>query len=133
MTTGKALLGVVASNATGTVIGILLATDNGGKLRKNISRKIEDLAEAINDKIDEKFAELLKTIFGKVKESKRPGRDRFGKCRSLIITAIFSETSNMQTRISAKYCERYVKEPHSRYFFSDIAIARCSPYVQQLF
>ena len=70
MTTGKALLGVLSGIAVGTVIGILLAPDKGDKLRKNISRKSEDLAEAINDKIDEKFAELLKTISGKVKKSK---------------------------------------------------------------
>jgi gas vesicle protein len=70
MTTGKALLGVLAGIAAGTVIGIFLAPDKGDKLRKNISRKSEDLAEAINDKIDEKFEELLKTISGKVKRAK---------------------------------------------------------------
>ncbi len=70
MTTGKALLGLLAGIAAGTVIGILLAPDKGDKLRKNISRKSEYLAEAINDKIDEKFEELLNTISGKVKKSK---------------------------------------------------------------
>lgn len=70
MTTSKALLGVLVGVAAGTVIGILLAPSRGDKYRKNISRKSEDLAEAINDKIDEKFEELLKTISGKVKKSK---------------------------------------------------------------
>jgi len=71
MTTGKALLGVLAGIAAGTVIGILLAPDKGGRLRKNISKKSEDLAEAINDKIDGKFEELLKSISGEVKKTKR--------------------------------------------------------------
>mgnify|MGYP001600443254 CR=1 FL=1 len=70
MTTGKALLGVLAGIAAGTVIGILLAPDKGNKLRKNISRKSEDFADAINDKIDEKFEEILKTISGKVRKAK---------------------------------------------------------------
>jgi gas vesicle protein len=70
MTTGKALLGVLAGIAAGTVIGIFLAPDKGDKLRKNISKKSEDLADAINEKIDEKFEELLKTMSGRVKKSK---------------------------------------------------------------
>jgi gas vesicle protein len=69
MTTGKGLLGVLAGLAAGTVIGMLLAPDKGDKVRKNISRKSEDLAEAINCKIDEKFEQLLKTISGKVKKA----------------------------------------------------------------
>lgn len=70
MTTSKALLGILAGIAAGTVIGILVAPEKGDKLRKNISRKSEDLADAINEKIDEKFEELLKTISGKVKKAK---------------------------------------------------------------
>jgi gas vesicle protein len=70
MTTGKALLGVLAGLAAGAVIGILVAPDKGDRLRKNISKKSEDLADAIDEKIDEKFNELLKTISGKVKMNK---------------------------------------------------------------
>lgn len=69
MTTGKALLGVLAGMAAGAIIGILIAPDKGDKFRKNISKKSEGLAEAINDKIDEKFEELLKTIPGRVKKA----------------------------------------------------------------
>lgn len=72
MTTGKALLGVLAGIAVGAVIGILVAPEKGDRLRKSISKKSEDLANAINDKIDEKFEELLKTISGKVKKAKGP-------------------------------------------------------------
>lgn len=70
MRTGKALLGILGGIAAGTVIGILLAPEKGGKLRKNISKKSGELADAINDKIDEKFEELLKNISGKVKKPK---------------------------------------------------------------
>jgi len=70
MTTGKALLGVLAGIAAGTVIGIILAPAKSGRLRKIISRKSEDLADAINDKIDEKFEELLKNVSGRVKKTK---------------------------------------------------------------
>ena len=70
MTTGKALLGVLAGIAAGTVIGIMLAPGKSSRLRKIISRKSEDLADAINDKIDEKFEELLKNVSGKVKKTK---------------------------------------------------------------
>ena len=68
MTTGKALLGVLAGIAAGTVMGVFLARD-GDKARKRIFEKSEDLGDAINDKIDEKFEELLKTISGKVKKA----------------------------------------------------------------
>ena len=70
MTTSKALLGVLAGIAAGTVIGIFLAPDKADRLRKNISKKSGDLADAINEKIDEKFQELLKTMSGKVKKGK---------------------------------------------------------------
>jgi gas vesicle protein len=72
MTTGKAILGLLAGIAAGTVIGVLLSPDKGDRLRKNISKKSEGLADAINEKIDEKFDELLKTVSGKVKKSKIP-------------------------------------------------------------
>jgi gas vesicle protein len=68
MTTGKAILGVLAGLAAGAAIGMLLAPNKGERSRKNLRRKSEDLAEAINDKIDEKFKDLLQTISGKVKQ-----------------------------------------------------------------
>jgi gas vesicle protein len=70
MTTGKALLGVLAGIAAGTVIGMMLTPKKGGRMRKIISRKSEDLADAINDKIDAKFEELLNKVSGKVKKAK---------------------------------------------------------------
>jgi len=72
MKKGKALLGVLAGIAAGAALGILFAPDRGANTRKNISRKGEDLADAINDKIEEKFDELTESILGKSK-TRKPG------------------------------------------------------------
>jgi gas vesicle protein len=68
MTTGKAILAVLAGVAAGAAIGILLAPGKDDQTKKNLRKKSEDLADAINDKIDEKFKDLLQTISGKVKQ-----------------------------------------------------------------
>jgi gas vesicle protein len=83
MTTRKALLGVLAGIAAGTVIGIMLAPPKSGRLRKIISRKSEVLADTINDKIDEKFEELLKNVFWQSKENESTGRSQFRQSGSL--------------------------------------------------
>jgi gas vesicle protein len=70
MTKGKALLGVLAGIAAGAALGVLFAPDKGANTRKNITRKGEDLADAINEKIEEKFDELTDTILGKSKNRK---------------------------------------------------------------
>lgn len=70
MSTGKALLGVMAGIAAGAVLGMLFAPERGVDSRKNISRKGEDLANALNQKMEEKFDELMSVITGKVKKSK---------------------------------------------------------------
>jgi gas vesicle protein len=70
MSSGKALLGVMAGIAAGAVLGMLFAPEKGVDSRKNISKKGEDLANALNQKVEEKFDELIGTITGKVKKSK---------------------------------------------------------------
>ena len=70
MTTSKAVLGVLAGMAAGAVIGVLLAPNNEDRMRKNITKKSKDLADAINEKIDEKFETLLQSISGNVKQTK---------------------------------------------------------------
>lgn len=72
MNSGKALLGVLAGMAAGAAIGLLFAPEKGSITRKNISRKGEDLAEALNDRIDAKFNELLRTIKGNGRTSQSP-------------------------------------------------------------
>ena len=69
MNRGKALLGVLAGVATGVAIGMLFAPDKGSTTRKKISRTGEDLADALDEKIDEKFNDLVEAITGKVKGS----------------------------------------------------------------
>ena len=70
MTTGKAILGIVAGMATGVALGILFAPDKGENTRKRIVRGGEDLASALNDKIDEKFNDLVAAITGGTKGTK---------------------------------------------------------------
>jgi len=73
MITSRPLLGILAGIAAGTVIGMILAPNKCGRLRKIISRKSEDLADAINEKIDEKFEELLQSVSERMKKTKYLG------------------------------------------------------------
>ncbi|HEY5749844.1 MAG TPA: YtxH domain-containing protein [Chryseolinea sp.] len=70
MDSKKALLGIVAGIAAGAVLGVLFAPEKGSRTRKGITRKGEDLAEALNDKIDEKLDNLVDAIAGKIKKAK---------------------------------------------------------------
>jgi gas vesicle protein len=70
MSTGKTILSVMAGIAAGAVLGVLFAPEKGSNTRKNITRKGEDLANALNNKIDEKFDELTSAVTGKIKKSK---------------------------------------------------------------
>jgi gas vesicle protein len=70
MSTGKALLGVLAGIAAGAVLGMLFAPEKGSNSRKNISKKGEELANALNQKIEEKFDELMGNVTSKGKKSK---------------------------------------------------------------
>jgi len=83
MNSGKALLGVFAGIAAGTVLGILFAPEKGSNTRKNIVKKSDDLAHALNHKIDQKFDELLTAVTGNTKkvrlknEEAAPGKSQF--------------------------------------------------------
>jgi gas vesicle protein len=70
MTSGKALLGVVAGIAAGVALGMIFAPEKGAYTRKNISKKGEELANALNEKMEEKFDELMSVVTGKTKTNK---------------------------------------------------------------
>lgn len=70
MSTGKALLAVLAGVAAGAALGVLFAPEKGSDTRKKILRKGEDLSDAVNEKINEKFDELVNSITGKVRKTK---------------------------------------------------------------
>jgi gas vesicle protein len=72
MNNGKAILAVLAGVAAGAALGVLFAPDKGSDTRKKISRKGEDLANALSDKIDDRFDELLAVVSGKVKRHVLP-------------------------------------------------------------
>ncbi|MBL7845213.1 MAG: YtxH domain-containing protein [Cyclobacteriaceae bacterium] len=65
MKTRNALLGVVAGIATGAVLGGLYVSTRGTGTRKKVVRKGEDFANALNERIDQRFDELMKSISGK--------------------------------------------------------------------
>ena len=70
MTTGKALLGVVAGFAAGAALGLLFAPHKGTKTRRNIVEKGEELVDSLHDKIDKKFNELVGSFSGKMAKIK---------------------------------------------------------------
>ncbi|CAD5265461.1 MULTISPECIES: YtxH domain-containing protein [unclassified Imperialibacter] len=70
MKTGIAILGIVAGMAAGAVIGLLFAPQKGARTRKNLFEKSEDFAEAVNDKVEKKFNELMNTFSDKIIKSK---------------------------------------------------------------
>ena len=59
------MLGVLAGFAAGAALGILFAPGKGSNARKNISRRTEDLVDALNDKLEKKFDELVDVVKGK--------------------------------------------------------------------
>lgn len=67
MNPGKFVLGVVAGIAFGAVFGVLYAPKKGKNIRRDMLRKSEDLAETLNDKLDEINKELRHFSNGKSK------------------------------------------------------------------
>ncbi len=54
MNSGKVFLGVVAGLAAGAALGVLFAPEKDSKARKLISKKTDDLIDAVNEKIEDK-------------------------------------------------------------------------------
>jgi gas vesicle protein len=79
MNTGKTVVAVLAGVVAGAALGILLAPEKGSDTRKRIVKKGGDLANLVNDKIDQKFDELLSTVTGKAKKPAQPANASAGK------------------------------------------------------
>lgn len=65
-TTSKILLGTLAGLAAGVVIGMLIAPEKGSTLRKNIVKKGDDLADAVEGK----WNEVVQGVAGKLLKRK---------------------------------------------------------------
>ncbi len=74
MKTGKALIGILTGVAAGAAVGMLFAPHKGRKTRNKISRKSKELADAINDNIDLKINDFLKSISRAVNPSGETSR-----------------------------------------------------------
>jgi gas vesicle protein len=75
MKTGKAILAVAAGIAAGAVLGVLFAPEKGVDTRKRIVKKGKDLVDELDDKIEAKFKDMMRTISGKfirIKNDKEP-------------------------------------------------------------
>jgi len=70
MSTKKVVVGVLAGLAAGAALGILFAPEKGSRTRRTILRKGEDLYDTLNDKIDERFDDLLDSLNRKTKKEK---------------------------------------------------------------
>lgn len=58
MNTGKAVAGILAGIAVGTAIGIMIAPHKGWRTRKFMKRRARDLADLVNEKIEEKLEDV---------------------------------------------------------------------------
>jgi hypothetical protein len=58
MNTTKAILAMVASAAAGAALGILFAPDKGRETRKKMMQKGEDIGDAIDRRIEQKYEEM---------------------------------------------------------------------------
>jgi len=77
MRSGKVILGLLASTATGALLGILFTPEKGSDIRKKISEKSVDYADTVKGKfsgvvrnISDKYEGAKKDITGFVKRGK---------------------------------------------------------------
>jgi len=70
MNSGKVFLGVVAGLAAGAALGVLFAPEKDAKARKLISKKTDDLIDAVNEKIEDKFKKVMDVVTERLKKAK---------------------------------------------------------------
>ena len=95
MTSGKALLGVVAGIAAGVALGMIFAPDRGETTRRNISKKGEDLANALNEKMEESNTTMNNK---NAKDRTKEEVDAFNK----LVTEVNKEVGNYN-KLNAKF------------------------------
>ncbi|EMR01963.1 YtxH domain-containing protein [Cesiribacter andamanensis] len=72
MSTAKVLMAVVAGIASGAALGVLFAPKKGARIRKDIRRRSEDMADAFTDRLDELNSALREALEEKTKLVKGP-------------------------------------------------------------
>jgi len=90
MSSGKILLGVLAGVAVGATLGILFAPAKGADTRKKISKKGDDYADELGEKINE--------LIGSIKEKFETAK---------------TEASNMAQNGKAKVAEVITENHHA--------------------
>jgi len=70
MNSGKVFLGVVAGLAAGAALGVLFTPEKDSKARKLISKKTDDLIDAVNEKIEDKFKKVMDVVTERLKKAK---------------------------------------------------------------
>jgi gas vesicle protein len=83
MKTQKAILAVVAGMAAGAAIGVLFAPHKGADTRKKISKKTGELADLLNERIDQRFDDLLTAVTGRVKKAPAPNGSTHARTETL--------------------------------------------------
>ena len=67
MSSGKAILGLLAGLAAGAALGILFAPDRGSSTRKKISKKRDEYVDSLGEKVNE-FIDSVNKKFETVKQ-----------------------------------------------------------------
>lgn len=68
---GKVISALLLGAAVGSILGILFAPDKGSETRRKISKKGNDLTDAMNEKVQElieEFKNETEAVKGKAKE-----------------------------------------------------------------
>ena len=60
MNNGKAMLGILVGVAIGATLGVLVAPRKGWRTRKFIKRRADDVADLVNEKIEEKIEDVMR-------------------------------------------------------------------------